>query len=328
MHISVRRLIFIFFVLIFVVAAPLVVFYTAGYRLNISNRHLQQTGVLAITTYPRGGSIILNGQGLAQKTPYVIQRIMPNLHEVVLQKKGYHEWSQKIRVDEGKTSYITARLFADTEPSVLDGSAITLALRTHDNQIAPIVDNASIRFFDNGANIEVRTGTGAGEELIALLPKGTYRLLEEDVDYILIADERNLGFIIARQGGEVVELPTAIAAFDWLVNENLLIWTDGNEVNTYDAVSGEKTFITREGQTVTDVAWHPEADSFFVVSGTTLLAYDRNVHETREVVPLLVDTNMQDIWLDAAGKNLFFAETQITSASTTPPTIYNLPLVQ
>lgn len=328
MHISVRWLIFLCFVLIFVIAAPLVVFYTAGYRLNISNRHLQQTGVLAITTYPRGSSIVLNGQNLAQKTPYVVQRIMPNLHEVILQKKGYHEWSQKIRVDEGKTSYVTARLFADTEPTLLNGSAVSLALRAHeDHSIAP-VDDASIKFFDNGANVEVKTSISPNEELIALLPEGTYRLLEEDAEYILIADERNLGFMIARQGGKVVELPTAIVAFDWLVNENLLIWTDGTEVNTYDAVSGEKTFITREGQTVTDVAWHPAADSFFVVSGTTLLAYDRNVHETREVVPLLVDTKIQDIWLDAGGKNLFFTETQIDPEVQTAPTIYNLPLVQ
>ncbi|HRH31757.1 MAG TPA: PEGA domain-containing protein [bacterium] len=328
MHISLRRLIFLVFVLVFVITAPLVVFYTAGYRLNISNRHLQQTGVLAITTYPRGSNIVLNGQNLAQKTPYVVQRIMPNLHEITLQKKGYHEWSQKLRVDEGKTSYVTARLFADTEPVLLEGSAVSLALRAHDDHIITATDSASIRFFDNGANVEVKTGTSPTEELIALLPEGTYRLLEEDPEYILIADERNLGFMIARQGGEVVELPTAILAFDWLDNENLLIWTDGTEVNTYDAVSGEKTFITREGQTVHDVAWHPVADSFFVVSGTTLLAYDRNVHETREVVPLLVDTNMQDIWLDAGGKNLFFADAQITPGTTTAPSVYELPLVQ
>lgn len=328
MHISLRWLIFTIFVLIFVISAPLVVLFTAGYRLNISNRHLQQTGVLAITTYPRGTSIIFNGQNLAQKTPYVIQRIMPNLHEVTLQKKGYHDWSQKIRVDEGKTSYVTARLFANAEPQLLTETGATLALRSRDASSVITVDDTGIAFFDNGANVEVRSGTAPNEELIALLPDGNYSLLEEDSDYILIINERKLGFMIARQGGEVVELPTVILAFDWLADEDLLIWTDGTEVNTYDAVSGDKIFITREGQTVTDVAWHPAADSFFIVSGTTLSAYDRSVHETREVTPLVLNTQIADIWLDAAGKNLYFTKTPILPDQTITPSVYNLPLIQ
>lgn len=319
MHISLRRLIFAFFVLVFVISAPLIVLYTAGYRLIVSNQHLQQTGVLAITTTPRGSSIIFNGQNLAQKTPFVIQRIMPNTHDVTLQKKGYHEWSQRIRVDEGRTSYITARLFADSQPVQLGDSAAGLALRARDVSTLNS-DESGLAFFDNGSNIELRAGpTGPNQTLIALLPRGDYRLLEEDTSYLLIADERNRAFVIARQGGEVVELPTAVTAYDWLTNEELLLWTDGSEVNVYSAITGERTFVTRESQVVHDVAWHPSADSFFVVSGNSLSAYDASVHETREVTPLLVDTNMSDIWLDAAGKNLYYLNTT--------KNVFQLPLV-
>lgn len=328
MHISLRWLIFLVFVTIFVITAPLIVLYTAGYRLNISNRRLQQTGVLAITTFPRGSSILFNGQNLAQKTPYVIQRIMPNMHEVRLQKKGYHEWSQRVRVDEGKTSYITARLFADSQPELLNAPSATLALRSHERAALVTVDESRITFFDNGLNVEVRTDNLDDAQLIGLLPRGTYTLLEEDNDYIVITDEANTGFIVARQGGKVVELPTKITLFDWLVGENLLLWSDGGEVNIYEAETGERTFITREGQTVIDVAWHPTADSFFVVSGDTVSAYDRNVYETREVTPLLNGTAVADIWLDPAGKNLYFTATPLALDASVTPQVYELPLVQ
>ena len=321
MHISLRRLIFVFFVLVFVISAPLVVFYTAGYRLIISNQHLQQTGVLAISTWPRGSNIIFNGQNLAQKTPFVIQRIMPNTHDVSLQKKGYHEWSQRIRVDEGRTSYITARLFADSEPKLLASSAASLALRAQSEEPINADFNPDITFFNNGSNIEVRTGSTLSPQLIGLLPIGEYHLLEIDDQYILIANERDQAFVVAREGGRVVELATPILAYDWLPDEHLLLWTDGAEVNIYNASSGEQTFVTREGQTVADVAWHPTADSFFVVSGATLSAYDASVHETREVTPLLVETQINDIWLDTAGKNLYFTEPNSTK-------VFQLPLMQ
>lgn len=325
MHITLRRIIFAFFLTIFIVSAPLIVLYTAGYRLNIYNRHLQQTGVLAIATFPRGGNIVFNGQSLAQKTPYVIQRIMPNIHDVTLQKKGYHDWTQRIRVEEGKTSYITARLFAESEPELLDQNATTLALRSKKESVMTVADNASVTFSDNGSNIEVTTGQKPNQTLIALLPQGAYQMLEEDTDYVLITNQNKTAFLIGRQGGEVVELPTPVQNYDWAADENLLLWTDGNEVNILNANTGERTFVTRESQTVFDLAWHPSVDSFFVVIGDTLSAFDASVHENREITNLLVETNISDIWLDVSGKNLYFTQNPVSADLV--PSVYKLPLV-
>lgn len=326
MHITIRRLLFAFFVLVFLVAAPLVVLYTAGYRLNISNRRLQQTGVLAITTFPRGGNIILNGQGLAQKTPYVVQRVMPANHTVSLNKKGYHEWSQRVRVEEGRTTYVTARLFADSQPHVLNAADSALALRSREDTSTTTVDDASVTFFNNGANIEVHTGSGPTDQLIALLPLNSYRLLEEDTEHILIADQRNVAFVVARNGGEVVELPTPLTAFDWLANDNLLVWTDGAEVNLYAAATGEHTFVTRDGQSIIDVAWHPEADSFFVATSSAIAAYDMSVYETREVTPILSNAIIADIWTDNGGKNLYYLEVLPGENITETLFVHELPL--
>jgi hypothetical protein len=318
MHITLRRFVFAVFVLTFLISAPLLVLYTAGYRLNISNKRLQQTGVLAISTVPKGTNISINGQNLAQKSPYVIQRIMPNTHAVVFQKKGYHEWSQRVTVEEGKTTYISARLFADSQPTLLTVPEATIALRSRDNANAITVDNASIHFLNNGSNIEVHSGSDTGL-LIGLLPMGQYTLLEEDDEFILITDERRNAFVVARQGGAVVQLPAQLTHFDWLPNKHLLIWTDGTEINIYDAPSGENTFITRDGQSITDVAWHPEADSFFIATNTSIAAYDRNVYETREITPLLFSGKIADIWLDPAGKNLYYiAEPMLENANVLP----------
>ncbi|MFZ2681918.1 MAG: PEGA domain-containing protein [Patescibacteria group bacterium] len=316
MHLALRRVIFAIFLLIFLIGAPTIVFYTAGYRLIIANRHIQRTGALAINTQPRGSSIVLNGQDLAQKSPYVVQRIMPNTHSVTLTKKGYHDWSQRVQVDEGKTTYISTRLFADAQPTLLNAANSALALRAKPSHVEPL-DDASIHFINNGANVEVRTGSVVSSQLIALLPLSDYTLLEEDADYIILANEHLQAYVIQRDGGNVVELPTKITAFDWLDDKHALVWTDGSEVNIYDAISQERTFITREGNYIADVAWHPEADSFFVVSGDSIQAYDMAVHATRSVTQLLSDTPVLDIWLDAAGKNLYFLDSAPTNTTDT-----------
>ncbi len=326
MHINLSRILFAAFVLFFVLAAPVVVLYTAGYRLNISNQRLQQTGVVVISTQPRNSTISLNGHRFAQKTPFVMQRVMPALHTVVLHKQGYHEWSQGIRVDEGRTTYITARLFADSQPQLLNTTDAGLVLRARKSLEVLMPDDASVNLLNNGAHIEVHTGSGANDQLIALLPINEYRVLKDDAEYLLMVDQTNLAFVIARHGGAVVKLDTRLTAFDWLDDENLLLWTDGTEVNIYDAATNKNTFITREGQATVDVAWHPEADSFFIATTTSITAYDRFVHETRETVLLLTDDSVFEIWLDAAGKTLYYLDQPpITPDSVSIP-IYALPL--
>ncbi len=322
MHISVRRLLFAFFVAVFLISAPLVVLYTAGYRLNISNRRLFQTGVLALTTYPRGANISLNNQALAQKTPYVVQRLIVNEYQLKLEKKGYHSWQQKIGIEEGRTTYVATRLFADTMPSAVNEFEAERIIATEtDRQTDPTL--SPIRFTDNGSNIEVHANSNENAPLIGLLPRDTYTILRDDGQYVILVNERKLGFIIAKNGGKVVELPTRVAVFDWLPDENLLLLSDGNEITLYDAATEATTFITRQSDTVIDLAWHPTADSLFVATHNSLTAIDRNVYETRPTFILLRDTSIKDFWVDAQGKNLYFLQ----SEPTVEDILFELPLI-
>lgn len=119
MHRRVRNGIFFVFLTIFVIGAPVIVLYTAGYRLNISTWRVQRTGVIAISTLPRGASVTMNNALIADKTPYVAQRLTPGDYDVLLQKAGYRPWQQHVAVGSGSTTYITALLFSDTKPELL-----------------------------------------------------------------------------------------------------------------------------------------------------------------------------------------------------------------
>jgi hypothetical protein len=118
MHYRVRKIIFLVFFSVFLVGAPLIVLYTAGYRLNLTTFRVQQTGVIALSSTPKGATVLLNGVDTGAKTPYVIQRLSPGSYTISLVKDGYRSWEQRVDVFSGETTYITATLFADTLPEL------------------------------------------------------------------------------------------------------------------------------------------------------------------------------------------------------------------
>lgn len=101
-----RRIVYITFVLIFLIAAPLIVLYTQGYRYNFQKGRVQKTGIIKITTIPNNAEIWLNGQLVAgQETPAKIEYVLPGDYEILLRKNGYHDWQKKLPVYENGTTF-------------------------------------------------------------------------------------------------------------------------------------------------------------------------------------------------------------------------------
>src|SRR3990170_921695 len=60
MHINTRRLIASAFILAFLIAAPILVLYTAGLRWNLKKWSLQKTGSIYIEVEPKDAEILIN----------------------------------------------------------------------------------------------------------------------------------------------------------------------------------------------------------------------------------------------------------------------------
>lgn len=135
-------MIFALFATTFFVGAPFIVFYTAGYRVNLTTWRVQQTGVIALSSLPKGATVSMNGAALNTKTPYVIQRLSPGKYTIDLQKEGYKPWSQIVTVGSGETTYATATLFADTTAELLwNQTAIAVSGEASGRFIDLLVEN-------------------------------------------------------------------------------------------------------------------------------------------------------------------------------------------
>ena len=54
-----RRITYSLFIILFLIVTPLIIFYTQGYRFNFKNQHIQQTGILVISSNPKKADITL-----------------------------------------------------------------------------------------------------------------------------------------------------------------------------------------------------------------------------------------------------------------------------
>ena len=64
-----RRILPWIFTIIFFVAAPALVFYTAGYRWNPKKEKIERNGTLIIDSTPADARVYLNGRDTGETTP-------------------------------------------------------------------------------------------------------------------------------------------------------------------------------------------------------------------------------------------------------------------
>ena len=105
MHIHTRRLIAFIFILIFLICAPILILYTAGYRYNLKKDQLQKTGALVLATKPTGADITLNKTLLEQTTSARINNLLPDDYFITINEKNYYPWQKKLTIKAQETTF-------------------------------------------------------------------------------------------------------------------------------------------------------------------------------------------------------------------------------
>ncbi|MFA5946134.1 MAG: PEGA domain-containing protein [Patescibacteria group bacterium] len=383
----------------FLISAPLLVLYTAGYRISLNNYRVLETGAIAVSTTPKGASITVNEKTASNKSPTVVQNVLPQTVPVRLTKNGYIPWQDSVKVSPGQTTYVTSILYADetaeavstfpgavtavksfngryigviqdktsvdggTEVSLYDvivkeekfltalpksASSYTLAFSPETSILVILQDgipitgftvnaeqvstdtlrdalqsSAPVKIIDNGKNVEVRSSKGTND-LLALLPEGTYEVLTADDEYLVLRDSRKTITIVSLSGSNVVTLDVPAQLWAWLPDSHLLAWSDGIEVNTYDAVNRTRTFLTRQSDLIQSLMWHPTGGAVIFGTASRVTSLDLEGHESRVSTPLLISQgSITSAWIDKTGKTLYTLQT-VNGV----PTLYRRKLVK
>ncbi len=102
---TVRRILFYFFIAVFLFSSPFVVVYALGYSFNIHTRVFEQRGGIFVKSKTGGLTIALDDLTVKETSLFsgnaLITDVEPGMHRVRIAKEGYHSWGKKILVIPG-----------------------------------------------------------------------------------------------------------------------------------------------------------------------------------------------------------------------------------
>lgn len=105
-----RLILFISFFLLYLILAPVIVFYSLGYRFDFDNKQLITTGAVYLQTWPSEVQISV-GENNKQNTNILsnvslIQGLSPEKYDIVVEKQGYYPWSKNLEIKEQEVTRI------------------------------------------------------------------------------------------------------------------------------------------------------------------------------------------------------------------------------
>ena len=150
-----RRIVYVFFILIFLIAAPIIILRVSGYRFNFARRDWQKTGMIFLETKPSEVNVYLEGALVGNKTPVNLKDLVPNKYNLKIEKEGFQNWEKEIQVIEGQTREIQyVRLFRSgqvpkllagkeiiqTAPEIKNNKILALAKDENDGEVLILID--------------------------------------------------------------------------------------------------------------------------------------------------------------------------------------------
>ncbi|HCJ52378.1 MAG: hypothetical protein A2898_02985 [Candidatus Kerfeldbacteria bacterium RIFCSPLOWO2_01_FULL_48_11] len=152
MNARIRRLYLIATVLVFLITAPLLVSYSRGWRYDMDQHRIIQTGSFTVTSIPNSVDVRLNGS-LINTTPIRSQRFTPGTYVLSLSKDGWISREQTITIQAGQATVVEDVVLIKDDPEpvrMLDGNIVMLeSSPDYSRRIAVVETNEGFDLFFN-----------------------------------------------------------------------------------------------------------------------------------------------------------------------------------
>lgn len=116
-----RSVIFAVFTAIFLIVAPSLALYTAGYRFNTGSFGLSRIGVLSVDITPKDATTFLNNKIVGTNLPLRLTNLVPGTYHLRIEKSGFLPFIKDIVIEQNKTTYIKdLGLFSTSTPEPVE----------------------------------------------------------------------------------------------------------------------------------------------------------------------------------------------------------------
>ncbi len=117
-----------------------------GYRFDVSDRTIEQGGLLQFRSTPGGAKVILNDKLLSFVTPGKLD-VAVGTHTVKMQREGYHEWIKTTTVKAGELRWLNYARLVPTKiqhnTALRFNTTITDAIPTPDRKYVAVIGDST-----------------------------------------------------------------------------------------------------------------------------------------------------------------------------------------
>lgn len=138
---------------VFLALAPVVVFYTAGYRYNPKKSIVERNGTLILDSTPRGATVLLDGRETGEKTPITLQNVAPGIHHIRLVREGFYPWEKELDVRAEQVTFAnTIWMWRQAESQLYANGVFSRLMENQERSVVAIIEQndatSSVRFLD------------------------------------------------------------------------------------------------------------------------------------------------------------------------------------
>lgn len=169
-----RRAVLCLFIAAFLIAAPLVILYTAGYRYDFKNGLLRETGSLSVDVEPAAARVSLDNLALPGTLPIRLKDITPNKYALKISAPGYYDWQKEIEIKNKQTAYIKdVILIRKSQPRLVARGEVSAVSVSPDGRYALYAANRNGRtpifLLDTAAGETVSVADFAGTKPVRMV---------------------------------------------------------------------------------------------------------------------------------------------------------------
>ncbi len=113
-----RRLIFIIFLGIFIIAAPVIILYAWGFNFDFEEKIFVDTGGIYLKSTPSRAEIYIDGIPKG-KTSDFVRRLQPKIYNVRVIKEEYYPWQKNLIVEASLVAKANSIFLVPMNPEVL-----------------------------------------------------------------------------------------------------------------------------------------------------------------------------------------------------------------
>lgn len=231
MSLRTRRIIAFIFIAGFLISAPILILYTAGYRYSFKKNEIQKAGALFIETEPKNASIYIGNELQKNGTPAQITNLFPNHYKIRIEKDNYFNWEKELEIKTQNTTFAeNIELFKNQQSENVSNDKNILKLHQAKGCILfQSVSERNTNFEcltpDNNESTVAASIAGANAELIDQSENNKKFLVKlADQSYQIFSSENSYQQILT-------DLPKQIETIKWDEdNEHFLYFSNDTEI--------------------------------------------------------------------------------------------------